>query len=78
MDVSALLENTPLRKLVRNYIRDPSAVLYISILVEILMMSFLAVVSSQTYRRLTALCARLNSINLRASYAGQLFHVCLL
>jgi len=34
------MENTPLIKFIRNYIRDPSGVFLISSLVRILMMSF--------------------------------------
>ena len=41
-DRSVLLENTPLVKFTRNYIRDPSGVFSISSLVSILMTSFLA------------------------------------
>ena len=40
IDRSVLLENTPLVKFIRNYIRDPSGVFSISSLVRILMTSF--------------------------------------
>ena len=40
VDRSVLLENTPLVKFIRNYIRDPSGVFSISSLVRILMTSF--------------------------------------
>ena len=40
IDTSVLLENKPLVKFIRNYIRDPSGVFSISSLVRILMTSF--------------------------------------
>ena len=42
MDISILLENTPLVKFIQNYIWDVSGIFSISLLVRILMMSFLA------------------------------------
>ena len=46
IDKRVLLENTPLVKLMRNYIRDPSGVFSISSLVSILMTSFTALSQS--------------------------------
>ena len=40
IDRSALLENTPLEKFTRNYVRDPNGVFSISSLVRILITSF--------------------------------------
>ena len=42
IDRSVLLENTPLVKFIRNYIRDPSGVFSISSIVRILITPFLA------------------------------------
>ena len=42
IDTSVLLENTPLVKFIRDYIRDPSGVISISSLVRLLKMSFSA------------------------------------
>ena len=40
IDRSVLLENTPLVKFIRNYIRDPSGIFSISSLVRVLITSF--------------------------------------